>query len=103
MATVKVTQPHSLPSPADARARLGGFEDMLRKYGVKLDWRGDHATFNGIGVSGGVDVTSRAVDVTVKLGLMAKAAGVDPDRLRKSIEKRLAAALTGEGDTGRGE
>lgn len=100
MATVKVTQPHTLPSAADARARLDAFEELIGKYGARLAWSGDRATFTGMGFSGGVDVTPGAVEVTVSLGLMARAAGVDPDRLRQSIGKRLAAALAGGGSAG---
>lgn len=89
---IKVSQPHSF-SVDEAKAKLGGFEEMLSKYGVKLAWKGNRAEIKGFGVSGGVDVSPSSVDVAVKLGMMAKAAGVDPDRLAKSIEKRLKSAL----------
>lgn len=92
MAEVKVSQPHAL-SPADARDRLGGFSEMLGKYGVALKWAGDRATIKGTGVSGDVVVGPSAVDVTVKLGMLARAAGVDPKRLQASIAKRLRAAF----------
>ena len=93
MSTVKVTQPHSL-STAEAKGKLGSFEEMLSKYGVKLAWAGDQAEIKGFGVSGDVKVRADSVQVAVKLGMMAKAAGVDPGKLEKSIEKRLLAALT---------
>ncbi len=96
MSTVKVTQPHSL-STAEAKGKLGSFEEMLGKYGVKLAWAGDRAEIKGVGVSGDVKVSADAVQVAVKLGMMAKAVGVDPAKLEKSIEKRLLAALT-DGD-----
>ena len=92
MATVTVSQPHSL-STEEAKSRLGDLEEMLRKYGVTLDWSGDSASFKSIGVSGGLDVRPSTVDVRVKLGMMAKAAGVDAQRLEQSIRKRLGAAL----------
>ena len=93
MSTVKVTQPHSL-STEEAKGKLGSFEEMLSKYGVKLAWSGDRAEIKGFGVSGDVKVQADSVQVAVKLGMMAKAAGVDPGKLEKSIEKRLLAALT---------
>lgn len=95
MAEVKVRQPHAL-APAAARERLGGFSEMLGKYGVSLKWSGDRAAIKGTGVSGDVVVGPSAVDVTVKLGMLARAAGVDPRRLEASIAKRLRAAFEDE-------
>ncbi len=92
---IKVSQPHSF-SVDEAKEKLGSFEEMLGKYGVKLAWKGSRAEIKGFGVSGGVDVSATAVEVAVKLGMMAKAAGVDPDKLTASIEKRLKAALDTE-------
>ena len=66
---------------------------MMGKYGVRAIWSGDKATLKGIGVSGGIEVSSSNVKVIVKLGMMAKAAGVDPARLEKSITKRLKAVF----------
>ena len=91
--SIKVSQPHSF-TVAEAKTKLGSFEEMLGKYGVKLAWKGDRADIKGIGVSGGVAVTDSEVEVTVKLGMMAKAAGVNEGKLTKSIEKRLRNALT---------
>lgn len=93
MADVKVTKPHSL-SKAEAEQRVASFEESLKKYGVKAKWSGDHADLKGTGVSGAIDVGDSDVTVTVKLGMLAKAAGVDADRLAKSIEKRLGSALS---------
>ena len=92
MADIQVEQKHSL-SIDEAKQRIGGFEEMLSKYGVKVDWRGGSGTLNGTGVSGGIDVTASTVKVIVKLGLMARAVGVDPVKLKGSIEKRLKAAF----------
>lgn len=94
MSTIKVTQAHD-KSVEDAKAALGAFEQDLQKYKVKLDWSGSRAEIKGTGVSGGVDVTDKDVTVTVKLGMLAKAAGVKADLLEKSITKRLEAALGG--------
>jgi hypothetical protein len=38
----------------------------------------------------------KSVDIVVKLGMMARAIGVDPVRLEASIKKRLKAAFEGE-------
>lgn len=94
MSTVTVRQPHQLDRAA-AKARLASFEEMLKKYRVSLAWSGDRAEIKGLGVSGDVVVGANAVDVTVKLGMMARAAGVDADRLRGSIERRLKEAYSG--------
>jgi putative polyhydroxyalkanoate system protein len=92
MADVKVTQPHSLGID-DAKSKVGDFEEMMSKYGVKAQWKGNHAELKGTGVKGSIDVTDSDVTVVVKLGMLAKAAGVDAGRLEKSIQKRLSSAL----------
>lgn len=94
MSTVKVHQAHTL-GRAGAKARMGDFETLLERYRVKLAWKGDAATIQGMGVGGDVVVKDDAVDVTVKLGLLAKAAGVDASRLEASIAKRLKASFEG--------
>lgn len=92
MADVKVVKAHSL-SPAEAQQRMQSFEDTMSKYGVKAKWKGNHADLKGVGVSGSIDVSDKDVTVVVKLGMLAKAAGIDADRLGKSIEKRLDSAF----------
>lgn len=92
MSTIVVRQDHA-HTPADAKTRLGDFEQTLSRWGVKLAWRGDKAEIKGVGVSGEVVVASDSVSVTVKLGLLAKAAGIDPERLKRRIERDLDAAL----------
>lgn len=96
MADVVVEQSHSL-TPVEARSKIASFEEMMSKYGVKADWSGNKATLKGTGVSGSIDVDTRRVRVEVKLGMMAKVAGVDPVKLKSSIEKRLKSAFEGEG------
>ena len=95
MSTIKVSQPHTV-SIDEARAKVQGFEDMVKKYGVSSKWSGNRAKLKGTGVSGSIAVDPGAVVVELKLGLLAKAAGVKPDLLQKSIEKRLKAAFEGE-------
>ena len=92
MSKVVVQQNHSL-SPEEAISKISGFQEMRAKYGVKANWKGHHANLKGLGVSGTIEVTSSAVIVTLKLGILAKAAGIDSQRLQKSIEKRLGPAL----------
>ena len=93
MSKVVVQQNHSL-SPDEAISKISGFQEMMAKYGVKAKWKGHHADLKGLGVSGSIDVSDSEVVVTIKLGMMAKAAGVDANRLKNSIEKRLGPALT---------
>ena len=95
MSTIVVTESHS-KSIEDARSSLGAFEGDIAKYGMKLIWSGATAELKGTGASGDVKVTDSQVTVTVKLGMMAKMAGVKPDLLEKSIAKRLKAALSEE-------
>lgn len=95
MSTITVTQPHTL-SVDDAKKALASFEGDISKYGMKLSWNGPNAELKGTGASGDVKVTTSSVTVVVKLGMLAKAAGVKADLLEKSIEKRLKAALTGQ-------
>jgi len=92
MSTIKVNQSHSL-SKEDAKGRLSVFEEQLGKYGIKLDWKDFAAALKGTGVSGGAEIGEDIVSITVKLGWMAKAAGVDAGKLEASIKKRLAAAF----------
>jgi len=94
MSDVSVKEPHNL-SETDAIARVQSFEEMLQKYGVKSTWKGPKAELKGTGVSGSIAVTTKDVTVTLKLGLLAKAAGVDAERLAGSIAKRLKSALGG--------
>ena len=92
MSDVRVSQPHNGP-PDEARKKVQGFEEMLQKYGVSAAWSGNQATLKGTGVSGSISVLPRSVDIVVKLGMMARAFGVDPVRLEASIKKRLQAAF----------
>ncbi len=97
MAEVRVTESHSL-QPAEAIEKIKSFEEMIKKYGVKANWKGNAAKLKGTGVSGSIDVTNRDVTVVVKLGMLARAAGVKPDKLENSIRKRLRAAFDGTAD-----
>lgn len=92
MSTVVVTESHALP-PEEAKTRLASFEQEIAKYGMKVHWAGLAADLTGTGASGDVKVTDSAVTITVKLGMVAKLAGVKADKLQASLQKRLKAAL----------
>ncbi|MCA9527359.1 MAG: polyhydroxyalkanoic acid system family protein [Myxococcales bacterium] len=92
MADVRVSEPHHCTA-AEARAKVSTFEEMMSKYGVRADWRGNKAELKGTGVSGSIDIDATNCNVVVKLGLMARAMGVDPVKLEGSIRKRLQAAF----------
>ena len=96
MSEIKVSQPHNV-SPDEARRKVQEFEQMVQKYGVTSSWSGNQATLKGTGVSGSISIAPRSVDVVVKLGMMAKAFGVDAAKLETSIRNRLKAAFEGEG------
>ena len=92
MSNVRVEVPHSLPIH-EVQARLAPFSEMLGKVGAKLVWKGNKAEVQGMGVSGEVLNEPGKVVVTLKLGMMARAAGVDAGRLEGSIRRRLGEAL----------
>lgn len=94
MADIKVTEAHDLGA-AVARERIASFEEMMSKYGVKAKWSGNRADLKGMAAKGSIEVTDTAATVVVKLGMMAKAAGVDASKLESSIRKRLRAAFDG--------
>lgn len=94
MSNVRVEVAHSL-SPSDIPGRLATFSQDLSKVGAKLVWKGTRADVSGIGVSGDVSAEPGKVIVNLKLGMMARAAGVDPVRLEASIRRKLEAALSG--------
>jgi putative polyhydroxyalkanoate system protein len=94
LSTVTVTQAHALGVDA-AKKALQQFESDIAKYNMKLVWSGSGAEIKGTGASGDVRVTASSVTVSVKLGMLAKVAGVDPQKLEQSIAKRLKAALEG--------
>jgi len=96
MSTIRLTQKHDLPVE-QARALFDRFQDEMGRFGVSLHWTGNRAEVKGIGVSGDAEVRSGEVSLTLKLGMLAKAAGVDPVRLEASLAKRLRAAFEGDG------
>ena len=99
MTTVRVEQPHTL-STDEAIEGVNQFAKDLTKWGMSLSWNGMKGDLKGTGASGNVSVLADKVVVEVKLGVLAKMAGVDPKRLQGSIEKRLRAVLTASEDGG---
>jgi len=95
MSTIRVEQAHALDLESAKRA-VDVFAQDIAKYGMKLVWSGSRGELKGTGASGEVEVESSRVVVTVKLGMVAKMAGVKADKLQASIEKRLKAALAPE-------
>jgi len=103
MGTINIRQEHTL-SIEEARGRLAAFEEQMGSYGAKLVWTGPRAEVSGLGVSGSAVITEGFVELTIKLGMLARAAGVDEDRLRGSIERRLVIALAEDSnDDGSGD
>lgn len=93
MSKIVVEKSHSM-SPEAAREALKSFEQDIAKFGLKPDWSGNRAQLKGTGASGEIRIEASRVVVEVKLGMLAKAAGIKPDRIQASIEKRLNAALS---------
>ena len=92
MGTIQIHHEHNL-SQEETRGRLQGFEEQMSKYGATLVWKGNRAEVKGLGVSGSVEVGEGTLDLTLKLGMMAKAVGVDEERLESSLKRRLGLAL----------
>jgi putative polyhydroxyalkanoate system protein len=94
MAKVHVQESHNL-SVEEAKRRAGAFEDMFKKYGVKPKWSGNKAKVKGPGVKGDVVVTDSDITIDLKLGMIAKAAGIKADKLEASIRRRIQEAMEG--------
>ncbi|MEM1024357.1 MAG: polyhydroxyalkanoic acid system family protein [Myxococcota bacterium] len=93
MSTIKVEQAHSL-SIDEAKSKVDAFgQDMKERFGLSMSWDGNTARLKGLGASGDVEVRSDMVVVAIKLGMMAKAAGIKADRVEASVTKRLQSAL----------
>ena len=97
MGTITIRQEHSL-SVDEARSRLASFESQMKQFGATLVWKGARAEVSGLGVSGTAVITEGLVELTLKLGMLARAAGVDEDRLKGSIARRLAVTLSEDKD-----
>lgn len=95
MSKITVRHSHSLPVDV-ARERINQFEELLTKFGASLVWSGNKAEVKGFGVTGSAELGEGFVEVAIKLGMMAKAAGVEPARVEASIAKRLAETFADE-------
>ena len=91
MSTINVVESHQ-KSVGEIKSGLSQFEEMFKKYGVKVAWNGANASLSGP-VSGEINIDDSTLKVTIKLGMMAKMAGIDAARLESSIRKRLRVAL----------
>ena len=95
MPEIRVVEPHQLTVP-EVRQRLGGFEELLAKYRVRLDWNGDQGKLAGVpGVGGQVNVRPAEVEVHVTLSRMVTMMGLDPKKLEATIRRKLGEALRG--------
>ena len=92
MSKVHVHETHNLGA-AEAKSRASVFDDMFKKYGVKPKWKGNEAKIKGPGVSGGVQITDKDITVDLKLGMLAKAAGIKADKLEDSIRRKIKSAM----------
>ena len=94
MSTISITEQHNLGQEV-AKDKIGVFEEMVQKFGVKVIWSGFRAEIKGMGISGDIDVQADSIALKLKLGMMAKAAGVKADKLEGSIKRRIQEALNG--------
>ena len=91
MSKIQVKETHTR-SVEEVKAGIAEFETMLNQYMVKVDWKGNKAKLSGP-ISGSLEITEQEIIVEIKLGMMAKMAGIDAQRLEGSIRKRLRSAL----------
>lgn len=92
MANIVVSKNHAL-SADQVRAALSAFEADIAKYGLKPEWKGNTAKLKGTGASGEIRIEDKRVVVEIKLGMLAKAAGINAEKVEASIQKRLDSAL----------
>ena len=92
MANITIKEAHNL-TVDEAVDRLSVFEEMVSKFGVSIKWKGAKAEIKGMGIGGDIQVTDSDATINFKLGMLARAAGVDGDRLKGSVSKRLRAAF----------
>lgn len=92
---VKVIEKHDLGTD-EAKVRVLAFESFLAEKGVKALWKGNNATIKGpMGIGGKIDITDSAVEVFVKIPMLARAV-IKEDKLEASIRRRLRSKLDGE-------
>lgn len=73
---------------ASAKRDVEHFVAQLSKWGgTKISWDEYAGNFDGVGVSGNLTIKSSKVRVTIKLGLMAKIAGAEPNSVSGLIEE----------------
>ena len=77
-----------------AKDKIGVFEEMVQKVGVKVIWSG-FALKSRAWALVAILMSSQMACLKLKLGMMAKAAGVKADKLEGSIERRIQEALNG--------
>ena len=92
MADIHIVEKHT-HAPEEAKRRVQSFEDQMEKWRLKAHWKGVNAELKGTGASGAITITGSEVKVEIKLGFLAKAAGIDAKRAQESIQKRLRSAL----------
>jgi len=92
MSHVVVARSHALGAD-EARARVKKFEDKLKaRFGITLSWNGNQATFKGKGVSGDARVDETAIQINLKLALLARPfAGKIKSAIEQSLDKELSA------------
>lgn len=90
MSEIKIQRSHQL-GQTEAQKRVTSMEAKLKdKYGVKLDWKGNHADVKGSGVSGTISVLDQEVAVQLKLGLLLKPMS---GKIREALETQIDKAL----------
>lgn len=92
MSKIRVEKEHRLARD-QVRNALAPLKEFINKYHMKETWSGDICKLDGPGASGEIRIEEQKVVVEIKLGMLAKAAGVKPERVEQSVSKRLDEAL----------
>jgi putative polyhydroxyalkanoate system protein len=86
MAKFKISKSHNM-SKEDIRATAEDLADKLKnKHGVGARWQGDSVSIKGSGVEGNMNFDDNAINISVKMGLLASAF---ESVLKKEIERYL--------------
>jgi putative polyhydroxyalkanoate system protein len=73
MAGFRLSKPYTMPSEELREAARQLAEKLERRHGVRSSWQGDSLRIRGSGVDGELSFANGVVDVSVQLGLVARA------------------------------
>jgi putative polyhydroxyalkanoate system protein len=89
---IVVRREHRLPPDAARRVLADVARDLQHRYGGTVQWDGATMRFKRSGASGRVEVSDRAVEVVVELGLLLRPLSSRVEReIRTVLDEHLGA------------